>query len=115
MRYALISGASTGLGRAIALQLLRHDIHVFAGVRRDSDAQSLTAAAAGNKAPAMLIPVILDVTQPDQIESAIKMVFDRTGSDGLWALINNAGIVVPGPLELLAPADWRRQFDVNFF
>jgi NAD(P)-dependent dehydrogenase (short-subunit alcohol dehydrogenase family) len=115
MRFALISGASTGLGRSIALQLVAKGVTVFAGVRRDADGESLVTSSRSASAGAELIPLKLDVTQQDQIDSAIQTVSQRTANDGLWALINNAGIVVPGPLEFLTPADWRRQFDVNFF
>jgi NAD(P)-dependent dehydrogenase (short-subunit alcohol dehydrogenase family) len=117
MRWALVTGTSTGIGRAISLKLVAEGINVFAGVRRPGDADSLSAEASRATSPAAgkLCPLILDVTREQEIASAIDRVSDQVGSNGLWALVNNAGIVVPGPVEYLSLADWRKQFDVNFF
>jgi NAD(P)-dependent dehydrogenase (short-subunit alcohol dehydrogenase family) len=62
-----------------------------------------------------VIPVILDVTNDVSIQNAVNHVREETGPDGLWALVNNAGIAVGGPVEEVSAADWRRQFDINFF
>ncbi len=118
MRWALVTGTSTGIGRALVLKLLQNGVSVFAGVRRDKDAADLTTAASDvlkGVASARLIPVALDVAEPAQMQAAIGQVAETVGADGLWALVNNAGIVVPGPVEYLSLDDWRRQFDVNFF
>lgn len=118
MRWALVTGTSTGIGRALVLKLLQNGVSVFAGVRRDKDAADLTTAASDvlkGVASARLIPVALDVVEPAQMQAAIGQVAETVGADGLWALVNNAGIVVPGPVEYLSLDDWRRQFDVNFF
>ena len=113
MRWALISGTSTGIGRALALGLLSRGVSVLAGVRTAQDADKLMAAA--GPAANRVVPLMLDVTRSDQIGSAFEKAAELTGSDGLWTLVNNAGIAVPGPLEYLSLDDWRRQFDVNFF
>lgn len=118
MRWALVTGTSTGIGRALVLKLLQNGVSVFAGVRRDKDAADLTTAASDvlkGVASVRLIPVALDVAEPAQMQAAIGQVAETVGADGLWALVNNAGIVVPGPVEYLSLDDWRRQFDVNFF
>jgi NAD(P)-dependent dehydrogenase (short-subunit alcohol dehydrogenase family) len=106
--------------------LLAKGYSVIAGVRRQSDAAALLGAAgksaagksAAGKSAAVtgrLVPILLDVTSTDSIQAACQFVRDEVGEDGLWALISNAGVVVAGPVEHLRSADWRRQFDVNFF
>ena len=114
-RCALVTGTSTGIGRAITLRLARQGVRVFAGVRRETDGQSLTDEAARIGSTGQVIPLLLDVTKELDIERAIERASDAAGNAGLWALINNAGIVIPGPIEHLSLSEWRRQFDVNFF
>jgi NAD(P)-dependent dehydrogenase (short-subunit alcohol dehydrogenase family) len=112
--WALISGASTGIGRATALALLSKGFNVIAGVRSQASAERLHQESYA-KGSGHLETTLLDVTDQASIESAAALTDKLTGPDGLRVLINNAGIVVPGPLEYLTPADWRRQFDINFF
>lgn len=174
MKHFLVTGCSTGIGEACALDLAERGHRVFAGVRRaadgerlrsrwqdrwrrqcqdqfqdrrlapDHDGASAGSAAAGSasagsgkagsasagsgaagsvgrgRLPAdgleRLIPVQLDVTAPAVIAAACEQVQRRLGSwqaAGLDGLVNNAGILVPGPLEWLSTDDLRRQFEVN--
>jgi NAD(P)-dependent dehydrogenase (short-subunit alcohol dehydrogenase family) len=106
---ALITGASTGIGRATALRLAGSGWTVLAGVRKAADGEALRAAG-GER----VIPLELDVTNPAQIERAAERV-GELAPGGLDALVNNAGSAVGGPLELISLDDLRRQFDVNFF
>jgi len=114
-RWALVTGTSTGIGRAITLSLARQGVRVFAGVRREADERNLTDEASRAGVRGQVIPLVLDVTKEQDIELGIERISASTGADGLWALINNAGIVIPGPIEHLSLSEWRRQFDVNFF
>jgi NAD(P)-dependent dehydrogenase (short-subunit alcohol dehydrogenase family) len=114
LSWALISGASTGIGRSIALSLLNRNFGVIAGVRSEAAASRLRQQASAIKSGHLEI-VTLDVTDQASIDAAVAHAITLTGADGLRAVINNAGIAVPGPVEHLTPADWRRQFDVNFF
>jgi NAD(P)-dependent dehydrogenase (short-subunit alcohol dehydrogenase family) len=106
---ALITGASTGIGRATALGLAASGWTVLAGVRKTADGEALRAGG-GER----VIPLELDVTDPEQIERAAERV-GELAPGGLDALVNNAGSAVGGPLELISMDDLRRQFDVNFF
>jgi NAD(P)-dependent dehydrogenase (short-subunit alcohol dehydrogenase family) len=103
----VVTGASTGMGAAVAKELARKGFHVLAGVRRDVDADALRAEG--------IEPHILDIT----VESDIAAIADRVERDPfhrpLRALVNNAGIAINAPVETLPLADWRRQFDVNLF
>jgi NAD(P)-dependent dehydrogenase (short-subunit alcohol dehydrogenase family) len=113
---ALITGASTGIGRASALRLAAKGWTVLAGVRDPAAGEQLLSAAG---APGRVIPLQLEVTDSVQIAQAVARVQEESAqggasvSGGLDALINNAGIGVGGPLELISPEDLRRQFDIN--
>ncbi|UYN90704.1 MAG: SDR family oxidoreductase [Anaerolineales bacterium] len=104
----LITGASTGIGKACALHLAQRGWRVFAGVRRMPDGRSLAAAAKN------ITPVILDVTKSAHITRAVQTIQKSLGSSGLQALVNNAGIAVAGPLEFLPIEELRYQMEVNF-
>jgi NAD(P)-dependent dehydrogenase (short-subunit alcohol dehydrogenase family) len=100
----VVTGASTGIGEACALRLDSLGFRVFAGVRKPADGDALKS-----KASERLTPVILDVTSEESIAGAVHAV----GDVPLAGLVNNAGIVVAGPLELVPMAMWRKQFEVN--
>lgn len=108
VKSVVITGASTGIGRATALHLDAKGWRVFAGVRKEVDAESLRA-----EGPERLVPLMLDVTDPGQIAEAAEQVGVAVGEAGLSGLVNNAGIAVPGPLEALPVDDFRRQVEVN--
>ena len=102
----VVTGSSTGIGRACAVALDREGFHVLAGVRKDADGESLKAAAAGVE------PVIVDVTDAATIEP-LRAKVDAEHGGRLAGLVNNAGISVAGPLEGVPIEEWRRQFEVN--
>jgi NAD(P)-dependent dehydrogenase (short-subunit alcohol dehydrogenase family) len=103
MPAVLISGASRGIGRATALRLTRAGWDVYATVRRSEDGEELRAEA-GER----LRVLEVDVASDEQIAALADEVPDR-----LDAVVNNAGIVVSGPLESLSADDLREQFEVN--
>jgi NAD(P)-dependent dehydrogenase (short-subunit alcohol dehydrogenase family) len=104
----VITGASSGIGRACALGLARPGFHVFAGVRRAIDGEPLRQEGAGR-----ITPLILDVTDTATIAAAAEVVAGAVGAAGLAGLVNNAGIAVAGPLELIPVDKLRQQFEVN--
>jgi NAD(P)-dependent dehydrogenase (short-subunit alcohol dehydrogenase family) len=108
MQTVVITGTSTGIGRACALTLDAMGMQVFAGVRRPEDGDALRAAGSGR-----LTPVLLDVTDDACIRAARHLVAKEVGEAGLTGLVNNAGTTVPCPVEYLPLAVFRRQLEVN--
>ncbi len=107
-RSVVVTGASTGIGYAIAQLLAREGFHVFAGVRRQADADRL-AEEIGDE----LTPLIFDVTDPEGVRDAARDVAARLGEATLAGLVNNAGVAVAGPLLHLPVEELRRQFETN--
>jgi len=108
VKSVLITGASTGIGRASALRMDEEGWRVFAAVRREEDAASLRDGVSER-----LVPVMLDVTDAGQIVAVAELVSGEVGEAGLDALVNNAGIAVLSPLETIPVDDFRRQIEVN--
>ncbi|HEU0026419.1 MAG TPA: SDR family oxidoreductase [Ktedonobacterales bacterium] len=104
----LVTGASSGMGKACALLLSQAGYTVFAGVRKERDAQMLTQAGSSR-----LIPVILDVTDENTIAEAYRTIHETVGDAGLVGLVNNAGVGVTAPIELVPLDELRRQFEIN--
>ncbi len=107
-KYVLITGASTGIGEASALEMANNGWYVFAGVRKKEDGEKLQ-----EKAGRAIIPLILDVTKKEDIKEAEKRVQEIVENIGLAGLVNNAGIAIPGPLEILPIEDIKQQIQVN--
>ena len=105
MSNVLVTGASTGIGRSIALLLAERGMTVFAGVRKDEDAEELTETAAGD-----LRPLRLDVTSAADVGEVVDEI---AAAGGLKALVNNAGVYMGGPLELMSDEEIDATFEVN--
>jgi NAD(P)-dependent dehydrogenase (short-subunit alcohol dehydrogenase family) len=103
----LITGAAGGLGVATVRQLDALGFQVFAGVRKVVDGERLQREISSR-----IIPVLLDVTDPDSIAQAAQMVMNVVGSAGLAGLVNNAGLIVEGPIELTPITEIRKEFEV---
>jgi NAD(P)-dependent dehydrogenase (short-subunit alcohol dehydrogenase family) len=99
----LITGASRGIGRATALWLAARGWHVFAGVRRPEDGEALVASGTGQ-----ITPVTLDISDDEQV-AGLETVLPGT----LDAVVNNAGVVVGGPVEAVPVSELRRQLEIN--
>ncbi len=106
-KSVLISGASSGIGKALSLELDRRGYQVFAGVRNHTDADALRSQASPQ-----LTPVMLDITQSEMISNTIRQVSEKNGGE-LFCLINNAGISNSGAMEFMPLQDFRYQMEVN--
>ncbi|GMH40334.1 hypothetical protein BSKO_08238 [Bryopsis sp. KO-2023] len=104
----VITGASTGIGEATAVRFATQGWKVFAGVRTRADASKLRETKG-------VVPLLLDVTSESSVREAAEIVDSRLGSDGLDALVNNAGIGTFGPVEFLPLENHEAVFDVNYF
>lgn len=102
----LITGCSSGIGRAIALEAATRGHFVWATARREDALESL-------RGQERIRTAALDVTDRASIASAVALALDRDGR--LTALVNNAGYAQYGAAEQVPEEEWRRQFDVNFF
>lgn len=107
-RAVVVTGASTGIGRATAHRLDSEGFRVFAGVRKLSDGQALRESASER-----LLPLLLDVTDAASIAAAAEQVEAEVGPAGLAGLVNNAGVAVGGVLEFLDIEQLRHQLEVN--
>ena len=104
----LITGASTGIGRATSLYLDAKGYRVFAGVRKQADAESLADEGSDR-----LTPITIDVTEQRSIASAREEVEQAVGKDGLVGLVNNAGVGGGGPIETTPLEEYRDVLEVN--
>lgn len=107
-RFVLITGASTGIGAACAIGCAEQGMAVFAGVRHPEAGAALRA-----RGGAAIIPLELDVTDDESVKRAAGIVERHVGDAGLFGLVNNAGIAIGSPLELIPLAQLRRQLEVN--
>jgi NAD(P)-dependent dehydrogenase (short-subunit alcohol dehydrogenase family) len=103
--FALVTGASSGIGEACAKHLAGLGFNVFAGVRKQADGERV----AGDR----IEPVIIDVSDDASVAAAAEQVRGAAGNTGLAGLVNNAGIAVAGPLEFVDIAEFQKQLDVN--
>ncbi|GAA1657252.1 SDR family NAD(P)-dependent oxidoreductase [Actinoplanes couchii] len=103
----VVSGASTGIGAATARQLAARGYHVLAGVRDDREAGTIRGER--------IEPVLLDITVGEHVDALAARIAGDPGRRPLRAVINNAGIEINAPVEVLPLDLWREQFEVNLF
>ena len=105
-KAVLITGASTGLGRAMAELMASNGHFVYAGARKDKDIAELNAIE-------NIQAVRLDVTKQEDIDAAVKTITEA--GRGLYGLVNNAGVAVIAPLVEVDEEDFNFQMDVNLY
>ncbi len=105
-KYVVITGVSTGIGRDALRLLHKKGYYIFGSVRKQTDAKKLSEIY-----PKQFTPLIFDVQDHNTVTEAAKIVFETC--DVLHALINNAGIALPGPLQYMPEEDFERQLDIN--
>jgi NAD(P)-dependent dehydrogenase (short-subunit alcohol dehydrogenase family) len=101
----VVTGASTGIGRATVAEAVAAGFAVWATVRRESDADGLTGEFGDD-----VTPLLVDLEDHDSVRAAGRRV---CAAGPLFALVNNAGAALPGPLELVPIEVFRRQLDIN--
>src|ERR1700724_814662 len=104
----VVTGVSSGIGLGTTKVLVSKGFRVFGSVRKQADADRLQREF-GNA----FVPLMMDVTDADAVHQAAQKVGSMIGHGNLVGLVNNAGIVVSGPLLYLRPSEYRRQLDVN--
>lgn len=109
-RAIVVTGASTGIGRAAVASAARAGAHVFASVRKEADAEGLRQEFGG-----LVTPLVFDVIDEAAVRAAAEETGRRLGDRRLFGLVNNAGVAVAGPLLHLDTDEVRRQFEVNLF
>ena len=110
MRAIVVTGASSGIGRAAVARAVREGAHVFPTVRTREDAASLAEEFGEH-----VTPLVMDVTDESAIAAAVAHVSDWLKGRTLFGLVNNAGVAVPGPLPHLNTNELRTQFEINVF
>src|SRR5579871_1490519 len=108
MRSVVVTGVSTGIGRATAKLLLDREMRVFGSVRKVADAERLRSEFGAN-----FIPIVFDVTDEAGVKAAAGEVRAVLAGETLAGLVNNAGIAVAGPALELPVDEFRHQFEVN--
>src|ERR1700730_13036187 len=108
MQSVVVTGASTGIGRATAKLLLDRGFRVFGSVRKQADADRLKGEFGAN-----FTPLLFDVTDEAAVLVAAREARAALGGETLLGLVNNPGIAVAGPVLELAADEFRRQMDVN--
>ncbi len=104
----VVTGVSTGIGLGTTKVLIASGYRVFGSVRKQADADRLQ-----KKFGDCYVPLIMDITDADAIQRASEKVGAMIGLNRLTGLVNNAGIVVSGPLLHLRPSEYRRQLEAN--
>lgn len=108
MKSVVVTGVSTGIGWGCVKVLVAHGFHVFGSVRKQADADRLSAEFGS-----AFTPLIFDVTDQAAVSAAARQVQEKLGATPLFGLVNNAGIANPGPLLHIDIDAFRQQLDVN--
>lgn len=109
-KSAVVTGVSSGIGRAIAKSLVDAGWRVFGSVRKEKDAEDAKTALGAN-----FTPLLFDVTDEAAIRREADKVAASLGDMTLRGLVNNAGIAVAGPVGYLDLEDLKRQMDINLY
>ena len=104
----VVTGVSTGIGWGTTKVLVAKGFRVFGSVRKQADAERLRREFGDG-----FVPLIMDITDADAVHQAAQKVGSMIGDRNLVGLVNNAGIVVGGPLLYLRTSEYRRQLEVN--
>ena len=110
MKYVVITGVSSGIGKSIALELLKGEYFVIGTVRNQADAEDLY-----KKYQDKFTHVECDLEKPDSIKEACEQIKNLVGTNILYGLINNSGIAIGGPIMHQSIEEIKTQFEINLF
>jgi NADP-dependent 3-hydroxy acid dehydrogenase YdfG len=112
-KVVLVTGASSGIGEAVATRLVREGHHVVAGARRTERMQALAdrTAEVASRSGGSFHPVRLDVTDRDSVSAFVEQALDHAGRVDVF--VNNAGAMPLSRLDSLLVDEWDRMIDVN--
>ena len=111
MKKVVITGVSTGIGYSSAKILCDSGYRVFGSVRKQEDAEKVTSEFGAN-----FTPLIFDVTDSKGIQENAQIIkSELIPGEALAGLVNNAGVAMGGPINLIDTDVFRKQFEVNFF
>ncbi len=110
MQKVLVTGVSSGIGNATVKYLIEKGYKVYGSVRKQEDAVKMNKLF-----PQHFEALVFDVRNEEAVSAAAKKLTEKLKGDGLTGLVNNAGIAVSGPLQMVKMEDFEKQFDVNVF
>jgi short-subunit dehydrogenase len=114
----IVTGASSGIGRATAIKLVQSGYQVFGLARRYdklSEIFSLLDSESTDYKEELFIPVQFDIAKSETFEKTIRDIILKAKDNTIYGLVNNAGYVEPGALEDITMNTLRYQFEINFF
>jgi NAD(P)-dependent dehydrogenase (short-subunit alcohol dehydrogenase family) len=116
----IVTGASSGIGKATVIKLVESGYQVFGLARRydklgleTTNISSETLSKGSGKD--LYIPTEFDITKPQIFDDVITKITSKTKENIIYGLVNNAGYVEPGSIEDITMNDLRNQFETNFF
>jgi short-subunit dehydrogenase len=113
----IVTGASSGIGKATVIRLVKSGYQVFGLARRYSNLTSIYTelpSSIENK-EFQFIPLEFDITKPDRFDVIIKDIFSKAKGNTIYGLVSSAGYVEPGAIEDITMHDIRNQFETNLF
>ncbi|HEX6986819.1 MAG TPA: SDR family NAD(P)-dependent oxidoreductase, partial [Planctomycetaceae bacterium] len=110
-KVVVLTGASSGIGRAAALELARRGANLVLAARRDEALDEVAAECERIGVTALAVPT--DVSNEEDVRELARRAIERFGGFDVW--VNDAGVYLQGRFEKIPPADFRRVFETNFF
>jgi short-subunit dehydrogenase len=117
-KSVIVTGASSGIGKATVIRLIRSGYQVFGLARRYDKLVTLFSSESvskDNKKEDLYIPIEFDITKPEKFNDILDIIVSTANENTVYGLVNNAGYVEPGAIEDISMNNLRDQFETNFF
>ena len=118
-KSVIVTGASSGIGKATVIKLIQSGYQVFGLARRYDKLVNLFSSESvskENKKEDLYIPIEFDITKPETFNNVLDIIISTTANENtVYGLVNNAGYVEPGAIEDISMNNLRSQFETNFF